>query len=78
MSHPSLGFNKIVLQTPYQKILGVILDTRLTFEGHLKVITTKINETIGLLWKLQNILPRLVLRTIYKAFVRPHLDYDLQ
>ena len=34
------------------------------------------NETIGLLSKLQNILPREPLLTIYKSFVRPHLDYD--
>ena len=46
----------------------------LTFEEHLKVITTKANKTIGLLSKLQKILPRPVLMTIYKAFVRPHLD----
>ena len=41
----------------------------------MKVITTKVNKTMGLLWKLQNILPRTALMTIYKAFVRPHLDY---
>ena len=35
----------------------------------------KVNKTIGLLWKLQKPLPRAVLMTMYKAFVRPHLDY---
>ena len=30
---------------------------------------------IGLLQKLSNSLPRQALITIYKAFVRPHLDY---
>ena len=35
----------------------------------------KVNKTIGLLRKLQNILPREPLLTIYKLFVRPHLDY---
>ena len=42
---------------------------------NLKVITTKVNVTIGLIRKLQNILPRLALMTIFKAFVRPHLQY---
>ena len=41
----------------------------------MKVITTKVNQAIGLLQKLQKTLPRLVLITMYKAFVRPHLDY---
>ena len=74
--HPLLRYNNsIVSQTPYQKHLGIFLDAQLTFEKHLKVITTKVNKTIGLLQKLQKTLPRPVLMTIYKAFVRPHLDY---
>ena len=39
------------------------------------MVTTKINKTIGVFRKLQNLLPRTALITIYKAFVRPHLDY---
>ena len=41
----------------------------------MKVFTTKVNKTIGLLRKLQKTLPSPVLITTYKAFVRPHLDY---
>ena len=36
---------------------------------------SKVNKTIGLLRKLHNTLPRLPLLTIYKSFIRPHLDY---
>ena len=36
---------------------------------------SKTNRTIGLLRKLQSLLLREALITIYKAFVRPHLDY---
>ena len=36
----------------------------------------KVNKTIGLLRKLQNTLPRPSLLTIYKSFIRPHLDYS--
>ena len=72
--HPSLRFNNsIVSQFPYQKHLGKFLDAWLTFEEHLKVITTKVNKTIGLLRKLRKTRP--VLMTLCKAFVRPHLDY---
>ena len=42
---------------------------------NLKVITTKVNVTVGLIRKLQNILLRPALMTIFKAFVRPHLQY---
>ena len=53
----------------------MLLDTKLNFQGHLKSILHKINKTIGLLRKLHNTLPRLPLLTIYKSFIRPHLDY---
>ena len=74
--HPPLAFNSNnVLETNSQKHLGVVLDNRLFFEDHLKMISNKVNKTIGLLRKLQNILPRSALLTIYKSFIRPHLDY---
>ena len=47
----------------------------LTFEEHLKNVFNKTNKTIGLSQKPSNLLPRQALVTIYKAFVRPHLDY---
>ena len=39
------------------------------------MVSGKKRRTIGLLHKLQNLLPRAALITKYKAFVRPHLDY---
>ena len=39
------------------------------------MVFRKISKTIGLLRKLHNFLPRAALITIYKAFIRPLLDY---
>ena len=77
ISPPPLVFknNNNVIQTTSQKHLCIILDTRLSFEKHLETVLCKINKTIGLIRKLQNLLPRTALITLYKAFVRPHLDY---
>ena len=47
----------------------------MSFEKHLETVLCKINKTIGLIRKLQNLLPRKALITLYKAFFRPHLDY---
>ena len=59
ISHPSLRFNNSIASlSPYQKHLDIFLDAQLTFEEHLKIITTKVNKTIGLIRKLQNILSR--------------------
>ena len=74
--HPPLAFNNNNVPEPNsQKHLGVVLDNRLSFEDDFKMIINKVNKTIGLLRKLQNILPRSALLTIYKSFIRPHIDY---
>ena len=54
----------------------MFLNCKLNLEEHLKTIVNKINKTIGLLCKFQNFLPRKLLLTIYKSFIRAHLDYD--
>ena len=65
MPHPSLVFNNNnVLQAAWW-----------TFDKHLNNVLNNVNKTVGLLGKLQNLLSRLTLITIYKAFVRPHLHY---
>ena len=58
-----------------QKHLGILLDSKLTLEEHCKTMLNKTNSATGLLLKLQSLLPRAGLITIYKAFTRPHLDY---
>ena len=74
--HPYLTFNNSqVSQTESQKHLGLILDNKLNFNEHLKGVLDKISKTMGLIRKFQPILPRFSLLTIYKTFVRPHLDY---
>ena len=76
---PSLRFNNNnISQASSQKHLGLTLDNRLTFDEHLTNVSNKISKTIGLLRKLQNILPRPALLTIYKYFIRPHLDYGVE
>ena len=53
----------------------MILDTKLDFNLYLKNVQSKGNKTIGLLRKLENILPTESLIATYKSFIRPHLDY---
>ena len=68
--------SKSVQQVSSQKHLSLIVDTSLTFDEHIRAITSKVSKYISLLWKLNNRLPGSSLITICKSFVRPHLDYD--
>ena len=75
MPHPPLVFNNAnVYQCKSQKHLGIILNSKLTFEVHYKTILSKANRTIGILRKLRYLLQREAFITIYEAFARTHLD----
>ena len=58
-----------------QEYRGLILDSKLNFNEHIESKITKCNKIIGLMEKLSLILSRKSLLTIYKALVRPNLDY---
>ena len=74
--YPKIFFNNIpISKANSQKHLGLHLDSKLFFDIHIKIILTKVNRTIGLLPKFQQVLPRPSLITIYKVFIRPHLDF---
>ena len=68
--------NKPVKSSQIHKHRGMILDSNLSYEQHIKSILNKVNETIGLLRKFQLTPTRHSLITIYKTFIRPHLDYS--
>ena len=63
------------MKTSAQEHLGLFLEFKLNFQEHFENILNKVSKTIGLLRKLQNTLHRASLLTLYKSFIRPHLDY---
>ena len=74
--HPSITFNNNPLSLcPAQKHLGLVLDSKLTFNEYINHILSKFNKSIGLLRKFPLVLPWPSLLTIYKTFIRSHFDY---
>ena len=48
ISHPSIYFNNYpIKQVPSKKHLGMILDTALNFQEHIKCTFIKVNKSIG-------------------------------
>ena len=74
--HPQLTFNGTVIKkVNEQKHLGLILDSSLSFKKHLDDKIKKAKKNIGIIKHLSNFLPLKTLDQMYKALVRPHLDY---
>ena len=75
-NHPQLIFNgRAVRKVNDQKHLGLILDSRLSFEKHLNEKIIKAKKNVGILKHLPKFLPLKTLDQMYKALVRSHLDY---
>ena len=71
MLYPSLNFNN----KPVNQVYLQNLDPKLSFDEHIQCILIKTRKIIGLIRKLQPVIPRAALLTTYKSFLRPHLDY---
>ena len=57
------------------KILGVVLDSKLTFKVHIKEQLKKACVKASALRRLRKFIPKYVMVSLYKAYVLPHLEY---
>ena len=75
-NHPPIFFNGIVVaKVKEQKHLGLILEPNLSFSKHLSGKIKKAKRNLGIIKHLSSFLPLKTLDQMYKALVRPHLDY---
>ena len=70
----SFGDDDVVRKSEH-KHLGMILDSKLDFQSHVKEAIQKARRGIGMIRYLSKYVSRDVLDQIYKLYVRPHLDY---
>ena len=74
--HPTINLNNIqVERTSHHKHLDILLDEKLNFKQHIKTTILKINKGMSLIKELRHNLPWEFLKTIYKASLRPLIDY---
>ena len=76
VDHPPIFFNgSPVVKVSETKHLGLILQSKLSFEKHLTEKIKKAKKIIGIIKHLNLLLPFRTLNQMYKSLVRPHLDY---
>ena len=64
-----------VVKASSQKLLELNLGAKLTSNNNISEKIYKVMRDVGILCKLKCVLPRSSVLTIYKSFIRPHLDY---
>ena len=57
------------------KFLGLHMNSRLTWDSHIKEISTKMIRTTGIIKKLQLTFPKNILLSIYNSLILPHINY---
>ena len=74
--YPPVKFNESnVPKCPYQKHLGIVLDSKIDFNACIDQKIKKCNKLMGITRRLSINLPPSALLTIYKSFIRSNLDY---
>ena len=57
------------------KLLGLTIDSSLSFKAHVKSICNKVNVIVGALRRVCKFISPEVMVNIYKAFILPHFEY---
>ena len=57
------------------KLLGLTIDSSLTYKAHVKSVCDKVNVKVAALRRVRKFIPADVMINIYKAFILPHLEY---
>ena len=59
------------------KYLGLIIDSNLYYKQHINMLECKVGRAIGILYKLKNAFPQMILKQLYFALIHPLLLYGI-
>ena len=57
------------------KFLGVFIDNKMKFLQHSVYIASKVSRSIGIMYRVKDILPQFVLQQLYNSLVLPYYTY---
>ena len=72
---PPLLYNNIIKRTETHTLLGVTFDEKMTFKPHITNLMLKLSRVMSLLYRVKEMVPKNVIKTLYDAHVLPHLHY---
>lgn len=64
-----------LLECEEEKDLGVIFDSKLSFDPHIQMKIGKANQMVGMIKRAFSYLDKDTFMLLYKAIIRPHLEY---
>ena len=67
--------NQKIDKVPHFKLLGIYLDSTLSWNKQIEYIASKLSKTAGVLYRIKNYIPEYILLTIYDSLFQSHLSY---
>ena len=67
--------NIVIEQVWHTKFLGIVINSRLTWEDHINILNNKISKSLGIILKARRNLNSDTLFKLYHTLVQPYLDY---
>ena len=65
----------VLSQVNSEKVLGVMIDNKLTWSHHINHIISKVNSLLALLRRIKKYLDHRTRVTFYNAYILPHFDF---
>ena len=58
-----------------QKLIGIIVNKKMSWDNHIAYIYSSANKCAGLLQKTSFLIPRKAKKIFFKSFIRPIIEY---
>ena len=62
---------------PSFNFLGIMLDENLSWKIHIEMVSNKISNITGILYRLKNVFPENVLFVLYNSLIVSYINYGL-
>ena len=73
---PNLAIEDIHIKGEHAtKFLGVFIDEYLSWKQHIKILSSKIFKSIGILYKSRDVLSKQCLKQLYFSFIHSYVNY---
>ena len=59
------------------KFLGIEISDSLTWEAHIKSVSTKLHRNLGSIYRIRKSLPKQLKIPVYYALFQPHINYSI-
>ena len=69
--------DSFIATVPNSKYLDVIIDNKLSFYEHIKLLESKDSRSVGILTKLKSFIPQQTLTQLYHSLVHSRLTYGI-